>query len=187
MLDLRKLVQRIRSNAEWDSIKFLALWAGAPAITILSGLFTKARHLPVDWIGLGILLFLVLLATFVVWLMIPPKKQKDDTTIVREFLRLSFSDLVQERNKTFVNQTVEMDGKAFINCVFDHTTLKYEGKASFSLVGCTFAAHANRFSSGDQSIIGSLQIMKSIGMFKDIPFLNAETGSAIVDIEPEER
>src|SRR5215469_6364838 len=39
--------------------------------------------------------------------------------------------LKEIRGKTFKNETVQLDGNAFIDCTFDNVTLRFEGQAPF--------------------------------------------------------
>ena len=41
-------------------------------------------------------------------------------------------------NQSFIDCTVEMDGKTFINCTFDGCVIRFVGSAVHSAVGCRF-------------------------------------------------
>jgi hypothetical protein len=43
-----------------------------------------------------------------------------------------------ESGKRFNNETVRLDGKRFVDCVFTNTTLEFEGNAPFSMEGETY-------------------------------------------------
>lgn len=42
------------------------------------------------------------------------------------------------QNKTFLDETVEIDGKTFVNCRFENVILKYSGEEPFSLQDSQF-------------------------------------------------
>jgi hypothetical protein len=46
--------------------------------------------------------------------------------------------LHQIREKTFKNETVELDGNSYVNCTFDTVTFKFEGQAPFGFVNSHF-------------------------------------------------
>jgi hypothetical protein len=51
--------------------------------------------------------------------------------------------LTQVRDQTFANQTVEVDGKEFVDCTFDSVTFKFEGEAPFRFTTVHFE-HASK-------------------------------------------
>jgi hypothetical protein len=46
---------------------------------------------------------------------------------------LAASDLVQIKNKHFLNESVDVDGKNFENCTFDNAKLIYHGEKGFTM------------------------------------------------------
>jgi hypothetical protein len=56
------LFGRVRGNAEWEGIKWVWAAVRSGVVTAAYGLFQKARHIQVDWIGLGILFALSFVA-----------------------------------------------------------------------------------------------------------------------------
>src|SRR5262249_26016180 len=51
--------------------------------------------------------------------------------------------LRQVRDQIFANQTVEVDGKEFVDCTFDGVTFKFEGQAPFRFTTVHFE-HASK-------------------------------------------
>ena len=75
--------------------------------------------------------------------------------------------LQQIRGKTFKNETVQLDGNAFINCTFDNVIFKFDGQAPFSFT-------SDHFESGSK-----------IGVRSNNPVVTATVGlmNAIMKLE----
>jgi hypothetical protein len=50
--------------------------------------------------------------------------------------------LEEIRGKTFQNETVQIDGNAFIDCTFDNVTFRFDGKAPFRFTTGRFPPHS---------------------------------------------
>ena|ERR1700730_925705 len=46
--------------------------------------------------------------------------------------------VIEYRNTKFQATSVDMDGKAFIDCTFEGCTIRFSGIAPMSVTGCTF-------------------------------------------------
>lgn len=54
------------------------------------------------------------------------------------YVSIPFNKLQQVNDKTFMNEEVSLDGKAFRNCTFINVKLRYEGHKNLEMVGNTF-------------------------------------------------
>ena len=50
--------------------------------------------------------------------------------------------LKEIRAKTFKNETVQLDGNAFIDCTFDNVTFKFDGEAPFGFTNDHFSPNS---------------------------------------------
>jgi hypothetical protein len=78
MPENRNLLERIRGNAEWEGIKWL--WGAAGRSVMISAAYwlgQRFRHVHVDWIGLGILFFLIMILSY---LLMPGRKPSSDSS-----------------------------------------------------------------------------------------------------------
>ena len=59
------------------------------------------------------------------------------------------------RGKTFKNETVQLDGNAFIDCTFDNVTLKFDGQAPFRFTNDHFEERSKLQITSNNPIIKS--------------------------------
>ena len=75
-------------------------------------------------------------------------------------------DTLQEiKNKTYPpNTVIEIDGKRFIGCTFDHCQLVYRGTDELSFEGCTFIDPDWRFEGPAENVLAFMGDMyESLG------------------------
>jgi hypothetical protein len=61
-------------------------------------------------------------------------------------LKWKVATLKQVANQHFLNDTVQLDGTEYLNCVFEHCTLVYEGTAPTSMIDCQGIRHEGQTS-----------------------------------------
>jgi len=71
--------------------------------------------------------------------------------------------LKEIREKTFKNETVELDGNAFIDCTFDNVTLKFDGQAPFRFTNSHFDNRSKYQITSNNPVISST--IELIGVF----------------------
>src|SRR5215471_15061257 len=71
--------------------------------------------------------------------------------------------LKEIRGKTFKNETVQLDGNAFIDCTFDNVTLKFDGQAPFRFTNDHFEERSKLQITSNNPIIKST--IELIGIF----------------------
>jgi hypothetical protein len=77
--------------------------------------------------------------------------------------------LIRVENKTFgPNETVNLDGCAFINCVFDGCDMFFYGKADTTQISCRTERPCNIFIGGTAQ--RTLDTLKSLGFKVISPF-----------------
>jgi hypothetical protein len=67
------------------------------------------------------------------------------------------------REKTFKNETVQLDGNAFIDCTFDNVTLKFDGQAPFRFTNDHFEKRSKLQITSNNPVIKST--IELIGVF----------------------
>jgi hypothetical protein len=67
------------------------------------------------------------------------------------------------RGKTFKNETVQLDGNAFIDCTFDNVTLKFDGQAPFRFTNDHFENRSKLQITSSNPVIKST--IELIGVF----------------------
>ena len=72
----------------------------------------------------------------------------------------------QVYRKRYLNEKVDLDGHAFIECTFDHVTLVCEGTSLFSFMKCTFVEGTIKFESHSQSVGVAWSLFNELGMLK---------------------
>jgi hypothetical protein len=78
-------------------------------------------------------------------------------------------ELTRIENKTFgPNETVNLDGCVFINCVFDGCDFVYSGEADTAQIGCTSIREQNILFCG--SAQRTLNTLKALGFTVTSPF-----------------
>src|SRR5215467_9673898 len=71
--------------------------------------------------------------------------------------------LTEIRQKTFKNETVQLDGNAFIDCTFDNVTLKFDGQAPFRFTNSHFENRSKfQITSNNPVITSTIEL---IGVF----------------------
>ena len=73
--------------------------------------------------------------------------------------------LTQIRGAIFVNEKVDVDGKEFIDCTFNHVTFVYNGTAPFGMSHNTIIKPI-QFSTDSDSVAGATVLYKSTGVLE---------------------
>jgi len=92
-------------------------------------------------------------ASIVLWSFFPHTEKKTDWN------HFKFETVT---GKTFRNQKVIMDGKAFYDCTFDHVEFEYNGTAPSQMYGAKFDGIG--FVSQSREVNGAFVIMKGLGL-----------------------
>jgi hypothetical protein len=68
--------------------------------------------------------------------------------------------LKEIRGKTFQNETVQIDGNAFVDCTFDNVTFRFDGKAPFRFTTDHFPPHSKfNITSNNPVVIATMELM----------------------------
>lgn len=171
-------LQRVRGNAEWDTIKYLGGSGVLTAVWKTSyALYTKA---PFEWKFWGVI-FLggVCFSAFGYWRQY--KQETPEPSIEKEkgFQALNPEQLQLVTQKSFLNETVEIDGKFFLHCTFNHVRLKYNGCATFSMNHCKVSDFT--LATDNPSVEGAWVVVKALGFLR--ASLGDETGKPLENIQ----
>ena len=80
--------------------------------------------------------------------------------------------------KTFVNERVMLDGRAYRNCTFENVTFVFNGTEPFELTGNTINGRI-QLASDNPSISGTFAMMRGLGLLGNVDFRNdSEIGRA---------
>ena len=159
--------ERIRPHAEWETIRWV--WT-----LVLPGVFwalQRIRNVHVDWIGVGILFGLCVVVAI---LLFSSKRSvaKVAEGPVQDFRLLKHEEQQPVIGKTFLNEIVNVDGKAFTDCNFSGVQLRFEGKASFSITHSNF--EKINVTTSDPRIWGAWALAKATGMMPQSNLLDHE-------------
>jgi hypothetical protein len=89
------------------------------------------------------------------------------------FRLLSEDQLIHVQNKTFRNETVELDGHHYDGCTFINVKFAYQGTANVEFTH----NHLNGYgvSTNDPAVSGTIELLRGLGMIKsDIPLFDKD-------------
>lgn len=85
--------------------------------------------------------------------------------------------LVTVANRTIRNERVPLDGYEYLNCVFEHVTLVYEGRTGIRMIGCSFVDHGLDVSSSPALSALLVWLTASGAIDKTFGIVESETGA----------
>jgi hypothetical protein len=151
----------------WSTWIQFAIW-GFGCIGIIAKALAGERVLP-DWAGriLGSLIFL----RIVVFLGLISSVAS--FLIYRHQNPWSFdggTKLEQVVDRTFSEEVVDVDGKAFLHCHFHDVKFKYNGRAPFTIKDCGLGGHLI-ITSDNPSVDLAWVLARALGMMPHVPFM----------------
>lgn len=124
----------ILANAAWDGIKRL-LW-GPAVLAGIVGLWEKVKHGSLDWlaiVGMFVVASTLAFFNFRGRKNVPSSPLQDTGKDWREAFFKPQWEIIA--GHSFMNSTVEVDGKSFRDCKFQNVTFVFHGKAPVEFVG----------------------------------------------------